>query len=142
MNDNEHHKELGRDWGLYSLYVLLSQRFDGIETQLQNIMTKISDFAAKQQAHNSAVDAALDKVNTSVTGITGDISTLNALIKQLQDSQGQISAEDQATLDQLEAAGKALEDKASALSDAAAAADSLTPPPVPTGTGTTTGPGA
>lgn len=84
----------------------------------QNHMSQaISDFAAKQDAHNTAISAGID-------GLTTDIQTLNAEIKTLQDSAGAITPEDQATLDRLDAAGQAAADKLTAL-------DALTPPPVP-----------
>lgn len=81
-------------------------------------MSAISEFAAKQDAHNIAIDA-------SIAGVTGDIQTLNDLIKTLQTSAGTISPEDQATLDRLDAAGQAAADKVAAL-------DALTPPVAPT----------
>ncbi len=81
------------------------------------IMSAISDFAAKQDAHNAAIDAA-------IAGLSTDIDTLNAEIKTLQGSAGAITPEDQATLDRLDAAGQAAADKLTAL-------DALTPPTVP-----------
>jgi predicted nucleic acid-binding Zn-ribbon protein len=128
-NDGE---ELKQSWSFYALWRLMEHELHVINQKLETIMSKISEFAAKQSAHNAAVDAALGNVSTAVTGITGDISTLNDLIKKLQDSQGQITPEDQATLDQLDAAGQALQDRADVLAKAAADADALTPPPVPT----------
>lgn len=86
--------------------------------QSTHIMTAISDFAAAQKAHNDRMDAAL-------TGISGDIDKLNATIAELQGTQGAITAEDQALLDDLQA-------QAEALSTRIEAADALTPPVVPT----------
>ena len=80
-------------------------------------MSAISEFAAKQAAHNAAIDAGLD-------GIAGDVQGLKDLIAQLQTSPGTISAEDQATLDALEA-------KAAATADKVAALDAATPPIAP-----------
>ncbi len=81
-------------------------------------MSAISDFAAKQKAHNDAISAGID-------GIATDVKTLNDKITALQNSPGTITPEDQATLDQLDATGQALADKVKAVDD-------LTPPPVPT----------
>ncbi len=81
------------------------------------IMSKISEFADKQNAHNDKIDAA-------ISGLTGDIQALNDLIKQLQESNGEITPEDQALLDALDARGQAIETKLEAL-------DALNPPPVP-----------
>jgi hypothetical protein len=83
----------------------------------RNIMTAIADFAAAQKAHNDRIDAAL-------TGLAGDIDTLNATIATLQSTQGTITAEDQGLLDTLQAQGEALSARIEA-------ADALTPPVVP-----------
>lgn len=87
----------------------------------KEIMSKISEFATKQNAFNDRVDAA-------VTGLQQDIKTLNDLIEQLQNSPGEITPEDQASLDALEQRGDAIAAKLEAL-------DALTPPPVPSGSG-------
>ena len=59
-------------------------------------MSAISDFATKQNAHNDAIDAA-------VSGLTGDVKNLQDQIAKLQASQGQITPEDQALLDAIDA---------------------------------------
>ncbi len=82
------------------------------------LMSAIQDFAAKQNAHNDAID-------TAITGLTGDVKNLNDQIAALQASSGGITPEDQILLDQIEARSAAIADKLSAL-------DSLTPPVVPT----------
>jgi DNA anti-recombination protein RmuC len=104
-----------------------TNRFNRIEQWLAaiyqqgvSLMSAISDFAAKQKAHNDDIDKHL-------TDITTMLSQMNATIAQLQASAGKITPEDQALLDQIEAQGKALEDKAHAM-------DTLvppTPPPAP-----------
>jgi hypothetical protein len=89
-----------------------------INHKLKLIMSAISDFAAKQAAHNDAID-------TAVTGLQGDIKALNDKIAELQNTSGTISPEDQALLDGIEARSAAIADKIAAL-------DALTPPAVPT----------
>lgn len=84
---------------------------------LGKIMSAISDFADKMAIHNNKVDAAVD-------GLTADVASLKQMITDLQNSQGQISADDQAKLDAIEA-------KAGAVADRVAALDELTPPPAP-----------
>jgi hypothetical protein len=100
----------------------IEQRLGQIQLSLRNlgeiIMSAISDFAVKQNAHNAKVSSDLDAINTG-------ISNLNALIATLQNSAGTVTPEDQATLDQIEAAGAALETKADALAN-------VQPPAVPT----------
>jgi ABC-type transporter Mla subunit MlaD len=81
----------------------------------------VAAFAAKQNEFNARAEAAIQ-------GIGGDITKLNDLITTLQNSAGQISPEDQATLDQLQTAGEAVAKKFEAL-------DALTPPAVPAGDG-------
>ncbi len=71
-------------------------------------MSAISEFAAKQDAHNAKVAADLDT-------ISGKIADMNTLIGQLQNSSGSVTPEDQALLDKIEAAGKDLEAKADAV---------------------------
>lgn len=81
-------------------------------------MSIISEFASRQNAHNDRIDAA-------ITGLAGDISQLNAKIAELQNSAGQISPEDQATLDALEARGTAIAEKVAALDALTEAAPSV-----------------
>jgi chromosome segregation ATPase len=83
----------------------------------ESIMSAISDYAAKQAAFQ-------DRIDTAITGLTADIAELNALIVTLQNTPGPISAEDQATLDTLQARTEAIATKVEAL-------DALTPPAVP-----------
>lgn len=101
----------------------LEQRLDHLQSTLETfrsaIMSKISEFADKVTAHNDKIDAALE-------GINGDVVGLKALIEQLQNSAGEVTPEDQALLDQLEARLAALADKTAAL-------DELTPPVAPPG---------
>ncbi len=84
---------------------------------LEKIMSAISDFASKVKAHQDAEDAA-------IAGLTQDVQTLNDKITALQNSQGQITPEDQALLDDITARGQTIADKLTAL-------DALTPPPAP-----------
>lgn len=80
-------------------------------------MSKISEFADKQRAHNQAISEAID-------GITTDIGLLNDKINELQNTQGQITPEDQTLLDEMEAQGAALAERVKSVDD-------LTPPVVP-----------
>lgn len=83
----------------------------------RNIMSAISDFAAKQNAFNDRIDAA-------VTGLQGDVDALNKTIQDLQNSAGTVTPEDQASLDALQARGEVIAAKLEAL-------DALTPPTPP-----------
>ena len=90
---------------------------DLLHSQGEKIMSAISDFATKQNAHNDAIDAA-------VSGLTGDVKNLQDQIAKLQASQGQITPEDQALLDAIDARSQGIADKLAAL-------DALTPPVPP-----------
>lgn len=81
-------------------------------------MSAISDFKVKQDAHNQ-------KVSDDLKALAVSIQAQNDLIAKLQTSAGAITAEDQATLDALDAGGQALADQADALAG-------VKPPVVPT----------
>lgn len=81
-------------------------------------MSVLTDFAAKQQAHNDAVSNALDD-------IAKEIGTLNDNVVKLQAGPTTLTPEEQKALDAVEASGAAIEAKAKVL-------DTLTPPVVPT----------
>jgi len=80
-------------------------------------MSAISDYAAKVTAFQDRQDAA-------ITGVSGDVDFLVAEIKRLQETAGQITPEDQAILDGIQARAEAAAQKLEAL-------DALTPPPAP-----------
>ena len=69
------------------------------------------------QAFAGRVNTFLDEIGTSVDGVQGDVTELKRLIKQLQDSAGQVSPEDQATIDALETRIGALAAKTKALDE-------------------------
>lgn len=80
-------------------------------------MSAIADFAAKVKVHQDKEDAA-------IAGLTQDVQTLNDKITALQNSQGTVTPEDQALLDDITARGQTISDKLAAL-------DAMTPPPSP-----------
>ena len=84
---------------------------------LERIMSKISEFAVAQKAFNA-------RLETSLTGIAGDVKKLNDKITELQNSAGTVTPEDQALLDDLQLQGEALATSLEGLDD-------LTPPTPP-----------
>ncbi len=80
------------------------------------IMSKITDWAAAEQADLTTISTTLDAV---VSGV----AALDALIVAFQNSPGTLSPSDQAALDGIQAASKALVAKSAAIS--------VTPPPPP-----------
>lgn len=93
-----------------------------------NIMSALTDFLAKQKAFNDRQSTAIDSTVASITGLTGDIQTLNDKITELQNSQGGVTPEDQVLIDELQTQGEAVAAKAEALATALAALDAQTPP--------------
>ena len=85
---------------------------------MEKTMSKISEFADKMDAHNTASDAAIE-------GLTGDVAEMKRIIEEMQNSAGEITPEDQARLD-------ALETRAAAATAKLVALDAMTPPVVPT----------
>lgn len=83
----------------------------------KRIMSKISEFADRQNAFNAKQEAAIED-------LTGDVKFLTDKIVELQNSPGAITPEDQATLDALEVRAAA----ATAKLEALAAQTPPTPP--------------
>lgn len=71
-------------------------KLEEIRKQGIQIMSSISEFAGK-------VNAAFEGISTAVDGVKADVEGLKAKIQELQDSAGQISPEDQALLDDIQA---------------------------------------
>lgn len=96
--------------GLHETQGLLLRR-------MERLMSKISDFAA-------AMNAFTDRQDAAVNAIVADVTWLKDKIDQLQNTPGEVSPEDQALLDAIQARAGAMADKVDAL-------DALTPPAVP-----------
>lgn len=82
-----------------------------LEETEQYIMSQVTDWAEQEQADLTAISGTLD---TIVTGI----EALDAKITALQNSPGTLSASDQAALDAIQVASKALVAKSAAISTA------------------------
>lgn len=102
-----------------------------IESNTEKIMSAISDFAAKQKAFNDRQGAAIDAAVTSVTGLTEDVAELNRKITELQNSQGGVTPEDQALIDELETQGGAVATRLEGVAAALSALDAQTAPVIP-----------
>ena len=83
------------------------------------------------QAFATATKAFQDRMDTAVTDLQADVQNLEDQIAALQASPGQITPEDQAALDGIQARAAAVADKLDAL-------DALTPPKAPVVTPTKT----
>lgn len=99
--------------------------------QLEQIMSKLSEYLDKQTAFNTQQTTGLSSVAESVTDLSGDIETLNEKITELQNSPDRVTEEDQVRIDGLEAEGAALAEKAAAVSAALTTLAAKTPPKPP-----------
>jgi hypothetical protein len=88
------------------------ERIEGMERaileRLNQIMSAVTDFAAKVTPVLSKVSADLDSIQT-------DITALNAQITAFNNSPGTLSATDQAALDAIATSAAALQTKADAV---------------------------
>ena len=87
----------------------VDNKIDQMKQQESKNMSQITDWAAQQQAD-------LTNISTTLDGVVAGIVTLDTLITNFQNSPGTLSAPDQAALDAVQAASKALVAKASAIS--------------------------
>lgn len=65
------------------------------------IMSEISDFAAKQKAHNATIKTCLSEINGSIAGVAQDVTGLKAKIEELLNNSGGLNAEDRAALEEI-----------------------------------------
>ena len=77
--------------------------------QQENLMSQVTDWAAKEQAD-------LDAISTTLDGIVAGVAALDVLITNFQNSPGTLSAADQAALDAIQAKSKDVVAKAAAIS--------------------------
>src|SRR5258706_9647949 len=103
--------------GIYKTLAEIEGSIKVLNHQNKEIMSAISDFSAAQAAFQ-------DRQDKAITNLQADVENLEAQIKKLQDSTGQITPEDQKLLDDIQTRSSAISDKLDAL-------DALTPPVVP-----------
>jgi hypothetical protein len=82
-----------------------------IYKELTHLMSKVTEFASKQQAD-------FDTLNSKVDSIAAGVTALYELIAAFQNSPGTLSPEDQAALDGIQAASAALVAKTAAINTA------------------------
>ena len=105
----DHIREIQKRQFTLSAIALLIK--DNIQRE-QKLMSQLTDWAASEQADLAAISTALDTV---VTGV----SALDKLITNFQNSPGTLSPSDQAALDAIQSASKAVVAKAAAISTVA-----------------------
>ena len=88
--------------------------------------TAIETYAAKVDAAFTAIAETVDSIVTSLSGVAGDVDRLKATIKQLQETPGTITPEDQALLDKSEAAVNQIASRLAGLKEAMASLDAAT----------------
>lgn len=87
--------------------------------RMEILMSKISDFA-------TAMTAFTDRQDAAVAAVQADVQWLKDKITEFQNTPGEITPEDQALLDAIQARAEAVAAKVEAL-------DAMTPPAVPAG---------
>lgn len=105
-----------------------------VDSATCKIMSAITDYADRVNTAFDNIGSSVDGLVTSVNGITGDVAGLKDLITKLQNSPGQITPEDQATLDATEAKANALVAKVQGVAASLKALDDATetaPTPAP-----------
>lgn len=95
-------------------------------------MATYADYLKKQKEYNDRDDAAVEKLIAASTNLAGDVKFLKDTITKLQNSAGQVTAEDQALIDQLQARADAAAPKFEALTKSLNDLDAQTPPEAPT----------
>lgn len=89
-----------------------------LETLIMTLQESFRAYVVKRDEYDTRQEAATDILTESLTGLTGDVKGLKDLIKKLQDSAGEVTPEDQATIDRLQAQA----DRTTARLEAASAA--------------------
>lgn len=94
----------------------------------------MATYAEQLQALNAYFDrddAAMTKIAQAVPAVVADVKFLKDTITKLQNTQGQVTPEDQALIDQLQARANAAATRTEQLAADIKALDDATPPEVP-----------
>lgn len=78
-----------------------------LEKLIMTLQESFRAYAVRRDEYDARQEAATDILTQALTGITGDVKGLKDEIKKLQDSAGQVTPEDQATIDRLQAKAEA-----------------------------------
>lgn len=112
---------------------VIEKQTDLISNQITHMANELDTFLADQAAINNRVDAGLATLNDAVTGIKGDVNSLNDRIKLLTDNQGNLTDAQKDTIAELETHGQNIAAGIENAATAAKALDDATPPVVPAG---------
>lgn len=93
--------------------------------------TKVQEFETAVNAAFDKIDAGLETAQTASSGISDDVAFLKSEIEKLQASQGQVTTEDQAALDRIQARINGLSTKTESLASGLAQIDQGTERPTP-----------
>lgn len=94
-------------------------------------MSAISEYAGKMDVHHDAQDVELAAISTAQEGLAGDVAFIKSELERINNSPGQITAEDQASLDRLLARAGAMTTKLTDTKNRLTALDDMTPPAPP-----------
>lgn len=74
-----------------------------LETLIMTLQEAFRAYSVKRDEYDTRQEAATDVLTESLTGLTGDVKGLKDEIKKLQDSQGEVTPEDAASIDRIQA---------------------------------------
>lgn len=97
--------------GLESQILLFASRGIGatkrdvkrLETLIMTLQESFRAYTVKRDEYDTRQEAATDILTESLTGLTGDVKGLKDEIKKLQDSAGEVTPEDAASIDRIQA---------------------------------------
>lgn len=110
---------------------VIEKQTDLISNQITHMATELDTYLADQGAFNARIDAGVSNIVTAVTGIKGDVDSLNDRIQVLINNGSNLTDAQRATIAELESHGANIATGVEAAATAATALDAETPPAVP-----------
>lgn len=110
----------------YDLEKELKKMKDEILRELKGTMASLKEQLDAQEAQLTAIATDVDGIVTSVNGINTDVQALKKQIDDLNNSPGELTPENQAALDRIQALAGSIATKTAAAKTAAAELDAAT----------------
>jgi uncharacterized phage infection (PIP) family protein YhgE len=101
-----------------------------LKLEIKNAMATLAEQLTAVNTGLETIGAGVDEVLTVVTNVSGDVTSLKAIIEKLQTNPGPITPEDQALLDKAQALVGTTSTKLQGAVDALKALDAATEPVV------------
>lgn len=104
------------------------ERLMSVLLEIKGQMPTLKEQLDAQEAQLTAIATDVDGIVTSVTGINTDVQALKKQIEDLNNSPGELTPENQAALDRIQALAGSIATKTAAAKTAAAELDAATEP--------------